>query len=343
MRIKPWQGVSLGLFMTLLATGCAQRALIEPRQDPLIGQIIDAHTQKPLLYEALLERLLLADVIYLGERHDNAEHHRIQLQVLQSLIDQGLQPVLGFEFFDTAQTGYLMQYISSEASLMPLGISRAGLESPEKSLRTRLGWTERADTDWGYYFALLEFAKTHRLTVFGADLPAGIKLRLSRTDLDALTPVEQQALGMQALASNDYKRFMYTRFKAGHCGWGMEPLLTRLYRTWHERNDRMARSIVAMSQAERQGPVVVILGAGHTEHNEGVVTQVERLQPQLQQLNIGLQEIAIEAAPLDSYLFGDHERRELFGPRYDLFWFTQRQNYQDHCAAFKKSDAAQSE
>ncbi|MEH6471261.1 MAG: ChaN family lipoprotein [Halopseudomonas sp.] len=336
MSLKLFRDWGMLTLLAIVATGCAQQSQIGPRQDPLIGQLIDGHSQVALSYEQLVERAQAADVVYLSERHDNAEHHRIQLQVVQSLVDLELRPALGFEFFDATQTGYLMQYVSGKASLMQLGHGTGKTTSPEQRLRNRLGWSQRSDTDWGYYFALIELAKTHQLPVFGTDLPAGIKLRLSRTDLDALTPVEQQQLAMLPLDNNGYKSYMYERFRAGHCGWGNEPLLGRLYRTWQERNYRMASSIVAMSQTERQGPVVMIVGAGHTEHNWAVVTQVEQLQPELKQLNIGLQEIYIDQAPLQSYLYGDSELNSTLGPRHDLLWFTQRQDYDDPCAMFKK-------
>ncbi|MEH6824469.1 MAG: ChaN family lipoprotein [Motiliproteus sp.] len=339
MNLKLFRDGCLALSIALLASGCAQQGVIKQRADPLIGKIVDGNTQAPLSYQQLLERALEADVIYLGERHDNAEHHRIQLQLLQSLIDQGLRPVVGFEFFDTAQTGYLMQYAAGRASLMQLGHGSGNPLSPEQYLRNQLGWAERSDTDWGYYFALIELAKTHQLSLFGADLPAPLKLRLSRANLDGLTAVEQQQLTMMPLVDGDYKSFMYARFRAGHCGWGMEPLLTRLYRTWQERNYRMASSVVAMSNAERQGPVVMILGGGHTEHNWAVVAQVQQQQPQLKQLNIGLQEIYIEETPLEGYLFADSEQWRSAGPRFDLFWFTQRQDYLDPCATLNKPPA----
>ncbi len=342
--------VSIGVvgLALLLQAGCAQQARFEPRQDPLIGQIIDSASQQSISFDQLVERAAQVDVVYLGERHDNAEHHQNQLTVVQALIDQGKRPVLGFEFFDITQSGYLMQYVAGKKSMMQLH-SPAKASPPGERLRKQLGWSERSDSDWNYYFQLIELARLHQLPVFGADLPAGIRLRLSRTEAQQLTAVEQQQLSLQTLADDDYKTYMFEQFTAGHCGWSSEPLMTRLYRTWYERNYRMASSVVAMAQTPEgagedspsAGPVVMILGAGHTEHNQAVVAQVAKLAPQLTQLNIGLQEIYIEQAPLADYLNGhsvdqDGGLKHDFGPRYDLLWFTQRQDYRDRCAELNK-------
>jgi uncharacterized iron-regulated protein len=316
--------------------GCAQQATIEPRQDPLIGQIIEARTQQPIEFETLVERAAQSDVVYLGERHDNAEHHRIQLRIIQALVDRGQQPAIGFEFFDSGQSGVLMQYVSGKRSIMQLNHSGKKQITPEQWLRRELGWQQREDKDWQYYFQLIELAKQHQLPVFGADLPAGIKLRLSRSELDSLNPVEQQQLALLPLQEGDYKRFMYQRFKDGHCGWGQEPLLSWLYRTWLERNYRMASSITAMAKGQQNGPVVMIIGAGHTEHGLGVVEQVRLQQPQLTQLNLALQEIYRQPAELADYLYGDTAPEQDLGARYQLLWFTQRQDYKDLCAIFKQ-------
>ena len=319
--------------------GCAlQPESPQPRQDPLIGQIIDATTQQALSETQLIEQMLEFDVVYLGERHDNAEHHQIQRRLIQALVEQGQRPAIGFEFFDIAQTGYLMHYVAGEKSLMRLGHGKKTDISPEQRLRRQLGWMERDDEDWGYYFSLIELAREHQLEVFGADLPRSLKLRLSRADLDRLTPLEQSQMKLGGEDDEMYREFMYQRFRDGHCGWGSEPLLRRLYRTWNARNQRMAESIVAMSQSERQGPVVMIVGAGHVEYNKAVVERVARLQPHLRQLNLALQEIRITPAPLEAYLHNNAGHG--YGVRYDLLWFTQRQDYQDPCAALNKPSAA---
>ena len=345
LRSKPALRTTMNpLFKVLLATavagllsGCqwlaqsTQTSAIEPRQDPLIGKIIDAQSGDQVAQSELIMRAAKADVVYLGERHDNAEHHQLQRQVLQGLVDRGLRPAIGFEFFDIGQTSQLMQYVSGQATLMALGPQTNTL-TPEQRLRRQLGWERRSDQEWGYYFSLLEFAREHQLEVFGADLPSGLKLRLSRSYLDQLNPLEQQQLAMLPEQQGDYRDFMYQRFTDAHCGWGSEELLSKLYRTWRERNHRMARSIEAMTRSERQGPVVLIIGAGHIEHNRGVVSQLAGLMPGIAQLSVGLQQIDIEPAPLSSYRWGESPLARKLGHRYDLLWFTQRQDYRDLCA-----------
>lgn len=316
-----------------LLSGCATQPPAM-REDPLIGQIIDGGSGAAISYQALIERARASDVIYLGERHDNAEHHRLQQRVLRSLLDQGLRPALGFEFFGVGQTGYLQQYVTRQASSMQLGHGTSK-QTPEQWLRERLGWQQRDDRDWGYYFGLIEIARQYQLPIFGADLPASITLRISRSGLDGLNGVERGQVVDSGFEDADYRQLMYRRFKEGHCGWGQEPMLTHLYQTWVARNDRMARSVVTMRRSQ-PGPVVLVVGNGHLEYDQGVPERVRALAPALKQLNLGWREIAIEPQPLAQYLGAEQLEGRRFGTDHQLFWFTQRQDYRDPCAELNK-------
>jgi len=324
----------LGLGALLLG-GCASLTPEAKRDDPLLGQIVDSRSGMAITEAALAERMAAADVVYLGESHDNAEHHAIQQRLIEALVARGLKPALGFEFFDIGQTGYLTQYVSGQASLMQLHGGAAKI-TPEQRLRRQLGWQERSDRDWKFYFDLIELARTHRLPIFGADLPSGLKLRLSRVGVDGLNPVESHQLVRIQNQSEAYRELMYAKFRDGHCGWGEEPLLSRLYQTWNARNNRMAESIVQMVASGAGAPVVMIQGNGHGEHNRAVYGQVAYLNPGLGQLNLALQPISIEPAPLADYLAPVTVGGVDFGPRHELLWFTQRHDYKDPCAALNQ-------
>jgi len=325
----------LALPALLWLSGCSLVPSEVRRDDALLGQIVDSRSGQSLGVDALVERMAAADVVYLGESHDNADHHAKQKQLLEALVARGMMPVLGFEFFDVGQTGYLQQYVSGQASMMQLHGGASPL-TPEQRLRRQLGWQERSDRDWDFYFQLIELAKTHQLSIFGADLAAGIKLRLSRVGISGLNPVESYQLVRMQNPGDDYRELMYAKFREGHCGWGEEPMLSRLYQTWNARNNRMAESIVQMASGSDGAPVVMILGNGHTEHNRAVYGQVAYLNPGLQQLNLALQPISIDPSPLADYLAATTVGATDFGPRHELLWFTQRHDYQDPCAALNK-------
>ncbi|MCG8533215.1 MAG: ChaN family lipoprotein, partial [Desulfovibrionales bacterium] len=82
-----------------------------PPKDPLIGKILDTHSGQLIPFNALVEGLGDSDIIYLSEKHNNPMHHEIQHRIIQSLVDNGKKPSLGFEFFSVDQTPLLLNFV----------------------------------------------------------------------------------------------------------------------------------------------------------------------------------------------------------------------------------------
>ncbi|MBF0183387.1 MAG: ChaN family lipoprotein [Magnetococcales bacterium] len=308
-------------FALLLTSGCqshpfsAQPSLEINWQDATPQTIRDTHTGAHLSYQALQARVQQAEVIYLGEEHDNPHHHRLQSAIVQQLVQQGKRPILGFEFFSRDQTAWLMQYSVGKPSRLP---TRQAAD-PAQLLRQRLGWENRPD--WENYYPLLALARQHGLTVFGADLSEGLRVRLTRDGMEALTPLERSSWRPSAFVHADYQQWMRERLAHSHCGMASESLLERLYNTWLARNDAMAEAIVTM-QPQIDSPVLLIVGAGHIAHNMGIYERVAALRPELRQLNLGMSSFETESfsatAPWPPLQVGASQ----FPPVHELLWLT---------------------
>ncbi len=144
----------------LAVPGCTTLDTVE--DDPLVGRIVrtaDVHT---ISLEELLTEMDGAQVIYLGEKHDNPRHHELQLEVLRARVARGRKPAIGFEVVSTVQTSMIMAYVQAGQSEHPHS-------SPEARLREALGWDDARAQSWAFYGPLLQLAREHGLTVFGAD------------------------------------------------------------------------------------------------------------------------------------------------------------------------------
>ena len=320
----PWQHVlSVGIFLSLwvILSGCGtlspstsdtggawERLAAEARIATVGGDALPP--------DALLEKMLNAQVIYLGEQHDNPYHHRLQLAIVEKLIARGKRPILGFEFFSQAQTGWLMHYTVGKPSAFALPQAR----DPGKLLRIKLGWEKRQN--WDYYFPLIQLARQHHLPVFGADLPDGLRVRLSRSGVAGLSPLEKATWSPTGFDQEAYRRLMWQQLAISHCGMAPESLLARLYETWIARNDAMARAIVLMQAQQPNAPVVVLLGAGHVAHNMGVYERVAFLQPGIRQLNLGFQSTLPDNPPFSHYFETVSVEQTEFAPEHPYLWFT---------------------
>lgn len=322
--------IGLVFLGALFAQGCAVVAKKTP--DPLIGQILDMSSGKQMDWDELVTRAKRASVIYLGEKHDNPEHHKNQLRLLQALVEAGKQPTLGFEVFDLGETSYLMRY--SQPKEKETSHAAGGAFNAEHLLLKQITWQEE-DENWQFYGPLLKSAREHRLPTFGADLSRALRARITAVGYEGLTNVEKRLSYPSGFDDAAYAQMMKQTFKASHCGWGSDAYLGRLYDNWVARNDAMAMAIDEMLGQYPDQPVVMILGAGHTRQGRGVVEQVARKRPQLEQLNIGLREVMPEAVGVGAYLEPGGYADEPMPRAFDVLWLTRRANDKpDPCEKF---------
>ncbi|MBU0972460.1 MAG: ChaN family lipoprotein [Proteobacteria bacterium] len=303
------------------------------RQDPLIGKIVHTPDHKFIPFKTLVDQIADQDVIYLSEKHDNPMHHTIQHQIIKALIEKGKAPLIGFEFFSMEDTPFLLSFVDSGTTAHTPKMEAA----IEKQARKKLGWDTQSDTMWGYYYGLMKLARQNHLSIAGIDLSSSQKRRITRKGLEGLSAVEKKTLFSSRFSNIPYEIHMKSIFKSVHCGMNHEKMTSRLYDTWVARNDKMALSISQLYEKDAKGPVVVIIGRGHTEYGLGVMDRVRALNPDISQVDIGLTEIT--RAPSD---FADYLRPlelEGFEPTApsDYLWFTQRVSYADPCEEFKAS------
>ena len=323
------------VLMTLLSIGCAGKqpvpAPIRNADDPLIDNVYRAADLARVAENELYDRMAASDVIYLGETHDNLHHHEIQLVVIAALVERGLKPAIGFEFFSREQTSRLLQYQRSPDQFH----GDDAVHSAERLLREQLGWGENRDDDWAHLFPILKFAREHKLPVFGADLNSGLRKQLARQGYEGLNGVEKLLVAATDFEDDSYREYMYQSFTVAHCGWRNDSYLQKLYQTWLLRNEAMARSIVAMHAAAPDQPVVAILGGAHTEYDMAVYERVASLDGELKQVNLRLAAVAGSPLPVEAYFQPLRIDGKSYGPPYHYIWFTARMpEGEDPCKAF---------
>ena len=88
------------------------------------------------------DRARTAEIVYLGELHDNALHHAIQARILEELILGGGRPAVAFEMVPETRQASLDAAIRSQAS--PVEVER------------QLGWTAQGWPDFAMYWPLFD-------------------------------------------------------------------------------------------------------------------------------------------------------------------------------------------
>jgi len=310
---------------------CATAPKMPMRQDPLIDNIIHTPTRHTIPFNTLVTRIADFDVIYLSEKHDNPMHHAIQHRIIQRLVKQEKSPILGFEFFSMDDTPLLLNFSDSGRAPHSPKMETA----LERQIRKQLNWDSQSDTMWAYYYDLLKLARENNLLIAGLDLSKSQKRRITRKGQEGLTHIEKKLIFSSQFSNEPYEAYMKSLFKSVHCGMGHDKMTSRLYDTWVARNDKMALSISQLYEKGAKGPIVIIIGGGHTQYGLGVMDRVTAIKPDISQVNIGLTEITREPSTLGEYLAPlELEGFEPVLPA-DYLWFTQRVSYKDPCEEFK--------
>jgi uncharacterized iron-regulated protein len=313
---RPWGRAASALLALFTAvcglSGCA-RSPASPGPAQQAGPLVLPVAADPdAAARAIAERARDADVLYLGEQHDNPAHHAHQRQVLQALVAAGLRPVVAFEMLDENQQGVL---------------SRALADAPSaEEVERRLGWRARGWPDFAMYWPLFDLAARERLEVVALDLPPADARRVAR---DGLASLGTRAAGLTSLLAADPEReaAIARAIRDGHCGLLPEARVPRMVEAWHARNVTMARHLAAALQRGR--PVVAIVGRGHQEAG-GLPDQLEQLRPGTRQLIVSL----VEAPP------GQPPAAAPDNAGADVVWLTPPVAREDPCAPLRRGGAA---
>lgn len=214
--------------------------------------------------QALFDALAGADVVLLGEEHNDPGAHRFELAVLEALALRGRKAALGLEMFERDQQPRLAAYA-------------AGRLTERDFLADARPWSNYAAD----YRPLVEFAKAQGWTVTGSNVPRPIATQVSRhgwTALDDLPAAER------AFAARDLdcpQDAYYAKFASAMGGGddhaGPSVSLGNLFNAQCLKDETMAESIAALLAPGLT--VVHVNGAFHSEGRMGLAPRIERRAP----------------------------------------------------------------
>ncbi len=225
-------------------------------------------------FETMLADLARADVVLVGEQHDDPNTHRLEVAVLQGLLRRRVTVTVSLEMFERDVQSVLDGFL-------------AGSVPEEEFLQKTRPWP-RYVTD---YRPLVELARAHGWTVVAANVPRRLAADVSKGGNAALEKLSQEdrALGARELQCPQDSYF--TRFAgtmSSHAGTGDGKMSTGEQRETVERyylaqclkDETMAESIAgAFERPGRSGTIVHYTGSFHAEFRTGTTARVERRLP----------------------------------------------------------------
>jgi uncharacterized iron-regulated protein len=194
----------------------------------------------------MMADLRQARVVFVGEFHDQRDHHMLQLEIIKALYGQGKPLSIGVEMFDIEQQPVLDEWVKGKLSLQDF------------VARYQKGWS----INWSEYDAIMLFARNNSIPMIALDAPSDLVKRVTYGGAKTLTTDAMKRLpaGVTTAMSPSYRKFMSQAFGAHRIPEGM---FDNFCAAQGLRNSTMARRIVGHLQSEPERRMVVIAGVGH--------------------------------------------------------------------------------
>jgi len=279
---------------------------------PLVGTIWDARERRSATRTTLEAACARADFVLIGETHDNPDHHRLQLELLEAIVRAGRRPAVVLEQVDREHQAAL---------------DRARAERPgdagyvaDAAQFDRRGW------HWPFYEPLVAFALAHGLPLVAANLSRRDASAVVERGYDALGADTAARLGLLQPPDAAQVAAIEAAVREGHCDKLPERVVPRMAAAQRARDAVIAEALIARAPAG----AVLIAGNGHVRRDLGVPVQLAARAPQRSALAVGIVEVIENATRAEDYVApeaGD-------APRFDFAVFTPRAARADPCAGF---------
>ena len=222
----------------------------EGRDHPELGQIVELRSGRVLRPAQLLAQLAEEPLLLIGERHDNPDHHALQVWLLQALGERRAQGSLLLEMLDPEQ----QPRVDAVAGQLRAGRVPADLPAA-------LGW--QAGWDWELYGPVLRHALAQPYPLLHANL--------GREEITAIYRAAPPLQGRLSGAST-VREALQTQIESSHCGLLPAAQLPAMLAVQQQRDRRMAERLLAAAQ-----PSMLLAGAFHVRRDLGVPLHLKDL------------------------------------------------------------------
>ncbi|HDS1735998.1 ChaN family lipoprotein [Pseudomonas sp. BP8] len=240
----------LSLCLALALSGCQAHSSRVPalpawpssegRDSAELGQIRELASGRLLSPQQLLAQLADTPRVLVGEKHDNPDHHALQLWLLRALQGQRAQGSLLLEMLQPEQQARVDALVGK--SPLPDDLAQA--------LAWQEGW------DWAFYGPIVREALQQQVALLAANLST-----------DELRQAYRQPTAIEGPQSNApaVKAALLQQVREGHCGLLPDSQLPAMLAVQQQRDRRIAERLLAAPQ-----PALLFAGSYHVRKDLGV-------------------------------------------------------------------------
>ncbi|MEG4583188.1 ChaN family lipoprotein [Microcoleus sp. MON1_C5] len=245
--------LSIGIFLL-----CSSVVTAQTTANPQPGQ---TYTN-----QEILQQLVKAKVVYLGETHDSAEDHQAQLAIIREMHRQNRKIAIAMEMFQRPFQSAIDNYLAGKLTEEQL------VEQTEYDRRWRFPWES--------YAPILRFAKENQLPVLALNTPSEVTRKVASQGLESLTAEEKKHIPPISEIRTDnaeYRQLLLEVFQQHQkAAQGNSTGFERFLQAQVLWDETMAEKIAEFVKANPDYQVVVLVGKGHIIYGYGIPSRVER-------------------------------------------------------------------
>jgi uncharacterized iron-regulated protein len=287
---------------------------------PLVGRIWRVSDGRFVGREELASALVRADLVLLGETHDNPDHHRIQAWATRRIVAAGKRPGIALEMIRADQQDIVDAHFRSRPG-DAFGLGPA------------LGWDHSGWPEWRHYAQIVApvAGSSSSPVVLGANLPGPMIRAIARDGFKALGGNRVGALALDRPIPESVYGAVEREIVDSHCGHVQGSRARAFAAIQIARDAALADGILTAADRAR-GSAVLIAGTGHVRRDRGVPMHLTRRRATALTVVLAPLEVRDAATAPADYAAA-------FGASllpFDFVWFTPRQDRGDPCNSFNK-------
>jgi uncharacterized iron-regulated protein len=292
----------------VLFSGCVGKAPLLPWVSKIsmikapVGpeEILKLPEGDPITWVQLLNDLNRTKVIFVGESHDQIEHHQIQVRMIQELVAKGKDIVIGMEMFERSQQPILDRWSQ-------------GLLTEEEFLKE-----VQLESTWGMdyelYHGILDEVKKHHLRVLGLNVQRDLVRKVAQNGIKGLSPEDKKKLPEMDLTDQQHRAYIKFIYK-GHQG-GPVGGFKNFYQAQSLWDEGMAETLSDfLKSSDGEGKTALVFaGSGHIIFGFGIPKRFYR------RTSTPYQTIVLKA--WKEKIDGDFTFAETYSPLANFLWIT---------------------
>ncbi len=227
----------------------AQRTWVSTlhREHALAGRIWEGRAGRFVEEASLDEALASADLVLLGEVHDNPDHHLLQARLARAIVASGRRPALAFEMLTE--------------DLQPK-LDAARVQTPREVENLWPVWKAGGWPDFDLYRPILAAGLDAGLELVAANLPRAQVRSLVTGGIGAAGPELRARLERGPVLPPEAIQALRKEMMDSHCGDLPESMMDPMILAQRARDATMAARLVAAARESGAGGIL-ITGNGH--------------------------------------------------------------------------------